>query len=639
MNIINIGILAHVDAGKTTLTESLLYASGTISEPGSVEKGTTRTDTMFLERQRGITIQTAVTSFQWHSCKVNIVDTPGHMDFLAEVYRSLAVLDGAILVLSAKDGVQAQTRVLFHALRKLNIPTIIFINKIDQVGIDLESVYQSVRDKLSADIIIKQTVSLSSKITLTENTSAEVWDSVIENNDELLAKYIAGESISQKELAQEEQRRVQDASLLPVYHGSAKNGLGIQQLMDAVIGLFQSTKEQGSAALCGRVFKVEYTDCGQRLVYLRLYSGTLRLRDTVALAGREKLKITEMRIPSKGEIVRTDTAHKGEIVILPSDSLRLNDILGDKTQLPREMWSDVPFPMLRTTITPKTAEQRDRLLDALTQIADTDPLLRYEVDPITHEIILSFLGRVQLEVVSALLAEKYKIETAVKEPTVIYLERPLKVASHTIHIEVPPNPFWASIGLSVTPLPLGSGVQYESRVSLGYLNQSFQNAVMDGIRYGLEQGLCGWNVTDCKICFEYGLYYSPVSTPADFRSLAPIVLEQALKESGTQLLEPYLSFTLYAPQEYLSRAYHDAPKYCATIETAQVKKDEVVFTGEIPVRCIQAYRTDLAFYTNGRSVCLTELKGYQATVGEPIIQPRRPNSRLDKVRHMFSKIP
>ena len=639
MNIINIGILAHVDAGKTTLTESLLYASGTISEPGSVEKGTTRTDTMFLERQRGITIQTAVTSFQWHRCKVNIVDTPGHMDFLAEVYRSLAVLDGAILVLSAKDGVQAQTRVLFHALRKLNIPTIIFINKIDQVGVDLEGVYQSVRDKLSADIIIKQTVSLSSKITLTENTSAEVWDSVIENNDELLAKYIAGESISQEELAQEEQRRVQDASLLPVYHGSAKNGLGIQQLMDAVIGLFQPTTEQGSAALCGRVFKVEYTDCGQRLVYLRLYSGTLRLRDTVALAGREKLKITEMRIPSKGEIVRTDTAHKGEIVILPSDSLRLNDILGDKTQLPREMWSDAPFPMLRTTITPKTAEQRDRLLDALTQIADTDPLLHYEVDSTTHEIVLSFLGRMQLEVVSALLTEKYKIETAVKEPTVIYLERPLKVASHTIHIEVPPNPFWASIGLSVTPLPLGSGVKYESQVSLGYLNQSFQNAVMDGIRYGLGQGLCGWNVTDCKICFEYGLYYSPVSTPADFRSLAPIVLEQALKKSGTQLLEPYLSFTLYAPQEYLSRAYHDAPKYCATIETAQIKKDEVVFTGEIPARCIQAYRTDLAFYTNGRSVCLTELKGYQAAVGEPVIQPRRPNSRLDKVRHMFSKIP
>lgn len=200
MKIINIGILAHVDAGKTTLTESLLYASGAISEPGSVEKGTTRTDTMFLERQRGITIQAAVTSFQWHRCKVNIVDTPGHMDFLAEVYRSLAVLDGAILVISAKDGVQAQTRILFHALRKMNIPTVIFINKIDQAGVDLQSVVQSVRDKLSADIIIKQTVSLSPEIVLEENTDIEAWDAVIENNDKLLEKYIAGEPISREKL-------------------------------------------------------------------------------------------------------------------------------------------------------------------------------------------------------------------------------------------------------------------------------------------------------------------------------------------------------------------------------------------------------------------------------------------------------
>jgi len=312
MKIINIGILAHVDAGKTTLTESLLYASGAISEPGSVEKGTTRTDTMFLERQRGITIQAAVTSFQWHRCKVNIVDTPGHMDFLAEVYRSLAVLDGAILVISAKDGVQAQTRILFHALRKMNIPTVIFINKIDQAGVDLQSVVQSVRDKLSADIIIKQTVSLSPEIVLEENTDIEAWDAVIENNDELLEKYIAGEPISREKLAREEQQRVQDASLFPVYHGSAKNGLGIQPLMDAVTGLFQPIGEQGGAALCGSVFKVEYTDCGQRRVYLRLYSGTLRLRDTVALAGREKLKITEMRIPSKA-------FQKGDYALVISD--------------------------------------------------------------------------------------------------------------------------------------------------------------------------------------------------------------------------------------------------------------------------------------------------------------------------------
>ena len=222
-------------------------------------------------------------------------------------------------------------------------------------------------------------MSLSPEIVLEENTDIEAWDAVIENNDKLLEKYIAGEPISREKLVREEQRRVQDASLFPVYYGSAKKGLGIQPLMDAVTGLFQPIGEQGSAALCGSVFKVEYTDCGQRRVYLRLYSGTLRLRDTVALAGREKLKITEMRIPSKGEIVRTDTAYPGEIVILPSDSVRLNDVLGDPTRLPRKRWREDPLPMLRTSIAPKTAAQREQLLDALTQLSDTDPLLRCEV--------------------------------------------------------------------------------------------------------------------------------------------------------------------------------------------------------------------------------------------------------------------
>ena len=237
-----------------------------------------------------------------------------------------------------------------------------------------------------------------------------------------------------------------------------------------------------------------------------------------------------------------------------------------------------------------------------------------------------------------LLNEKYSVEVAIKEPTVIYLERPRKEAHYTIHIEVPPNPFWASIGLAVTPLPVGSGTEYESKVSLGYLNQSFQNAVIEGIRYGLEQGVYGWEVTDCRVCFEYGVYYSPVSTPADFRFLAPVVLEQVLKKAGTQVLEPYLSFTLFAPQEYLSRAYHDAVKYDAVIETTSLKNNEAILTGEIPARRIGEYKSDLNFYTNGRSVCLTELKGYQETSGEPVVQPRRPNSRLDKVRHMFQKI-
>ena len=637
MKIINIGILAHVDAGKTTLTESLLYTSGAILELGSVDKGTTRTDTMFLERQRGITIQAAVTSFNWNDYKINIVDTPGHTDFITEVYRSLSVLDGAILVISAKDGVQAQTRILFHALQKMNIPTIIFINKIDQYGINLNNIYQNIKEKLSNDIIVMQNVTLTPEISIKNIIDLDEWDPVISKNDKLLKKYIAGEKLTIQELTQEEYRCVKKGSLFPIYHGSAKNNIGTQQLIEAISNLFCPEMNKNYSELCGRVFKIEYTDHKQRLVYLRLYSGTLHLRDTIVLSEKKKVKLTEIYIPSNGEMIQTEIVCSGDIFIIPNNTLRLNDIIGNEKLLPCNVWNDKTVPILRTRIEPIKIEEREKLLDALTEIADTDPLLRYYVDTITHEIIISFLGTVQLEVICSLLIEKYHINIRIEDPTVIYLEKPLQKADYTIHIEVPPNPFWASIGLSITPLPIGSGIQYESKVSLGYLNQSFQNAVREGINYGLEQGLYGWEVTDCKICFEYGVYYSPVSTPSDFRFLAPIVLEQALKKAGTQLLEPYLSFILFTPQGYLSRAYNDAQKHCAIIETSQSKNDEIIFTGHIPVRCINEYRNTLTLYTNGQAVFLTELKDYQIATCEPVIQSRRPNNRIDKVRHMFNK--
>lgn len=637
MKIINIGILAHVDAGKTTLTESLLYTSGAILELGSVDKGTTRTDTMFLERQRGITIQAAVTSFNWNDYKINIVDTPGHADFITEVYRSLSVLDGAILVISAKDGVQAQTRILFHALKKMNIPTIIFINKIDQYGINLNNIYQNIKEKLSNDIIVMQNVTLTPEISIKNIIDLDEWDPVISKNDKLLKKYIAGEKLTIQELTQEEYRCVKKGSLFPIYHGSAKNNIGTQQLIEAISNLFCPEMNKNYSELCGRVFKIEYTDHKQRLVYLRLYSGTLHLRDTIVLSEKKKVKLTEIYIPSNGEMIQTEIVCSGDIFIIPNNTLRLNDIIGNEKILPCNVWNDKTVPILRTRIEPIKIEEREKLLDALTEIADTDPLLRYYVDTITHEIVISFLGTVQLEVICSLLIEKYHINIRIEDPTVIYLEKPLQKADYTIHIEVPPNPFWASIGLSITPLPIGSGIQYESKVSLGYLNQSFQNAVREGINYGLEQGLYGWKVTDCKICFEYGVYYSPVSTPSDFRFLAPIVLEQTLKKAGTQLLEPYLSFILFTPQGYFSRAYNDAQKHCAIIETSQSKNDEVIFTGHIPVRCINEYRNTLTLYTNGQAVFLTEFKDYQIATCEPVIQSRRPNNRIDKVRHMFNK--
>ncbi|HED4339291.1 TPA: GTP-binding protein, partial [Campylobacter coli] len=463
MKIINLGILAHVDAGKTTLTESLLYTSGAIAELGSVDEGTTRTDTMNLERQRGITIQTAVTSFQWEDVKVNIIDTPGHMDFLAEVYRSLSVLDGAVLLVSAKDGIQAQTRILFHALQIMKIPTIFFINKIDQEGIDLPMVYREMKAKLSSEIIVKQKVGQHPHINVTDNDDMEQWDAVIMGNDELLEKYMSWKPFKMSELEQEENRRFQNGTLFPVYHGSAKNNLGIRQLIEVIASKFYSSTPEGQSELCGQVFKIEYSEERQRLAYVRLYGGILHLRDSVRISEKEKIKITEMYTSINGELCKIDKAYSGEIVILQNEFLKLNSVLGDTKLLPQRERIENPLPMLQTTVEPSKPQQREMLLDALLEISDSDPLLQYYVDTTTHEIILSFLGNVQMEVICAILEEKYHVEAEIKEPTVIYMERPLRKAEYTIHIEVPPNPFWASVGVVVKmPLPPGRARAFEA---------------------------------------------------------------------------------------------------------------------------------------------------------------------------------
>ncbi|HED0824843.1 TPA: GTP-binding protein, partial [Campylobacter coli] len=375
MKIINLGILAHVDAGKTTLTESLLYTSGAIAELGSVDEGTTRTDTMNLERQRGITIQTAVTSFQWEDVKVNIIDTPGHMDFLAEVYRSLSVLDGAVLLVSAKDGIQAQTRILFHALQIMKIPTIFFINKIDQEGIDLPMVYREMKAKLSSEIIVKQKVGQHPHINVTDNDDMEQWDAVIMGNDELLEKYMSGKPFKMSELEQEENRRFQNGTLFPVYHGSAKNNLGIRQLIEVIASKFYSSTPEGQSELCGQVFKIEYSEERQRLAYVRLYGGILHLRDSVRISEKEKIKITEMYTSINGELCKIDKAYSGEIVILQNEFLKLNSVLGDTKLLPQRERIENPLPMLQTTVEPSKHQQREMLLDALLEISDSDPLL------------------------------------------------------------------------------------------------------------------------------------------------------------------------------------------------------------------------------------------------------------------------
>ncbi|RRJ67296.1 tetracycline resistance ribosomal protection protein [Paenibacillus oralis] len=637
MKVINIGILAHVDAGKTTLTESMLYTSGTITEPGRVDDGSTITDSMLLEKQRGITIQASIASFQWKDTKINLIDTPGHIDFFAEVERSLGILDGAILLISAKDGIQSQTRILFEAIKKIKIPTLIYINKIDQPGVNLESLYQDIREKLTPNIFVMQKVSMEKALSVKgiDMSSGEYKDMIIEANETLLEKYMLDQPISTEELHISRKQNVNNCNLFPVYHGSALKNIGTRELMDAFLLEFNPYISQITSKLSALVYKVERDDQLNKRTYIRIYEGSIKVRNAVMLEGRsEKIKIKKLLAPQNGKIVEVEQVESGDIAILPNESnLKIGDIIGS---IPgKNLFFHNTHQMMQANISPISPEDRTSFLEALSELSETDPLLQYKLDSQT-DIIVTFMGKIQMEVIIALLQNRYHLPTKLENITTIYKERPLKKAEYTVHMQVAPNPFWASIGLSIEPLPIGSGLCYESKVSYGYLNKSFQNAVEEGIKYGCEQGLFGWEVTDLKVCFEYCLY-NPLSTPVDFRQLAPIVFEQALKKSGTELLQPCLSFELYVPQDCNSRVYSDLKKLWATIESLKTQHNEIIVTGKIPARTAQYYREQLTEFTEGRGVFLTEPAGYQLNDGEPVYQARKPNARLDKTRHLFEK--
>lgn len=635
----NIGILAHVDAGKTTLTESMLYTSGAIAKSGRVDSGSTITDSMTLEKQRGITIQASIASYQWNHVKINLIDTPGHIDFYSEVERSLNILDGVVLLISAKDGIQAQTRILYDAIKKKKLPAFIFINKIDQPGIDLELLYKDIKEKLASHILIMQ--SFKNDYTLSpkqvDRLSEEFRDTIIETDDALLEKFILDQSITPEELLISRRKNIINGKLLPIYHGSALKHIGTKELMDALLLEFQPYPLPTDSKLAALVYKIERDDHRNKRTYMRIFGGSIKARDVLIPEGHsDSIKIKKLETSCNGKIVETEKIECSDIAIFPNEAqLKIGDSIG---AIPNSnLILHNHNLIMQANISPVFSSDRAFLLEALSELAETDPLLQYKLDSRSSDITMEFLGKVQMEVIAALLQSRYHLKVKIENVTTIYKERPLKKANFTAHIEIPPNPFWASIGLSIEPLPIGAGLYYESNVSYGYLNRSFQNAVEEGIRYGCEQGLYGWEVTDLKVIFEYGLYYSPVSTPADFRHLAPIVFEQALKQSGTELLEPCLSFELYVPQDCNARVYNDLKKFHADIESIKTKHHEIVVAGKIPARTSQLYKEQLSELTKGRGVFLTEQAGYQKNTGEIFTQARKPDDRLDKTRYMFDK--
>jgi ribosomal protection tetracycline resistance protein len=656
MRTLNLGILAHVDAGKTSLTERLLYNAGVIDEIGSVDDGSTQTDSLALERQRGITIKSAVVSFVVGDVTVNLIDTPGHPDFIAEVERVLSVLDGAVLVISAVEGVQAQTRVLMRTLQRLHIPTLVFVNKIDRAGARYQSVLDTISERLTPAVVaMGSTTGLGgSDASFTPFTSsdeafvAHLTESFADHDDAFLAAYLETGTAagSYGRLRHDLAGQTAGGLMHPVYFGSAMTGAGVEALTRGITELLPAAERDADGPVDGTVFKVERGPAGEKIAYVRMFTGTLRTRDRLTLARGTEGRITAIAVFDAGSAVRRSSVAAGHIGKLWGLSdVQIGDVLGaTRTTQPSHYFAP---PTLETVVVPGSAIDKGRVRAALGQLAEQDPLINVRQDDTRQELSVSLYGEVQKEVIQATLASDFDVDVTFRETTTICIERPVGTGSAVETIGVAPNPFLATVGLRVDPAPVDSGVQFRLEVELGSMPSSFFTALQDAIGQTLAEGPFGWQVTDCLVTMTHSGYWarqshahgsfdaSMSSTAGDFRNLTPLVLMDALLQAGTEVLEPLHHFRLEIPGDALGVVLPALGRLRAVSQSTTLHGSGYLLEGEIPAARIYELQQQVPTMTHGEGVLECVFERYETVRGEVPTRARTDQNPLNRKEYLL----
>lgn len=609
LKIKNIGIYAHVDAGKTTMTEHLLHRAGAIRHIGRVDHGDTQTDTMALERQRGISIQATPISFMFEETKVNLIDTPGHSDFIAEVERSMQVLDGAILVISAKEGVQSHTNLLFEALCNRQIPTIIFVNKIDRMGVDINQLLDDIKKNLTPKGLpltqVAHAGDRSCSVGDVFSTSSEnVLEFLADYNETYLQSYVDNVCVDIETMKETIITLAHEGTIYPILYGSALHNIGMEGLIkaiDCLIPAYPTGNQQEEPS--GLVFKIKRNTNNQKQVYVRLYQGELHTRDY--LRGH---KVTQIEGLSSGKVIPVDTLTSGDIGILYGmEHLQVGDSFG-KAMTHETI--QLGTPTLKVQIKPVEDHKRKELLDALVFMSEEDPYLQYEISDIEQDIYLNIFGDIQLEIIRDRLYQEYQLNVLFEEPMTIYKETPVGIGEAVMYKYAKDHPFFATVGLRIEPLERGSGLVYHSEVTTGFLPRSFQNGIEDGIHHAFSQGLKGWALTDIRITLIKGEFCSVSSTPSDFRDVTPMVLLEAVHQAKTKLLWPILAFKLKIPQAMLGKAMSDLICKKAVFGQPEPMGPFYRIQGTIPAALCRKYELEVLSYTEGKGVWVTHFNGY-----------------------------
>jgi ribosomal protection tetracycline resistance protein len=578
-----------------------------------------------------------VVSFRIGDVTVNLIDTPGHPDFIAEVERVLSVLDGAVLVISAVEGVQAQTRVLFRSLRRLRIPTLIFVNKIDRTGASEAGALTDIAGRLTQDIVAMNGVRDAGSRAAGVEARRIPAEALAEHDDALLADYVAGVAIGvEKELP----AQVADCRIHPVYFGSAITGAGIAELQDGIAGLLPATAGEADGPMSGTVFKVERGPAGERIAYVRMFSGVLHVRDRVGDA-----KVTAIGVFDQGGCAPQPAVPAGRIGTLRGlPEVRIGDGVGAPRPGPAAQFAP---PSLETVVVPVTRADKGALHAALAQLAEQDPLINLRQDDVRDEVFVSLYGEVQKEVIQATLADEYGLDVTFRETTTICIERPVGTGEADELIGVAPNPFLATVGLRVEPGPVGSGLRFGLGVELGSMPIAFFRAVQETLPEALGQGLHGWQVTDLAVTMTRSGYYprqsrmhgtfdkSMSSTAGDFRNLTPLVLMEALRRAGTRVYEPIHAFRVDLPADTLPAVLPALAQVRAVPLATTPRGGAYVVDGEIPAARVHELQQRLPALTRGEGVLDSAFERYDPVRGPVPERARTDFNPLDRKEYLL----
>jgi len=626
----NIGIFAHVDAGKTTLSEGILAHAGAIRNVGSVDTGTAHTDLLPVERRRGISVKATCICFDYGDTHIQLIDTPGHVDFSAEVERSLWALDAAVLVVCAVEGVQPHTELLFSALEKQGIPVIFFLNKLDREGADPEQVLGQIQRLLS-----DKAVDICSTEALTE--------ALCDLEEGLLEAYLLNGEIQEELLYDKAADYARKAMLYPVFSGSALRDTGVDTLLDGIVRYFPEPFRQEH--LCGVVFAAQQHKVLGRGLWVRLFGGTLENRSAVTLpdgidpiTGETRSKQVKISQIYRPDGVPSGKLDAGEIgLVYGLGDTPIGTVLGDAAILPRSVQpGSLRTPLITVQVIPEKPEQMQALRLACEVLSGEDPLLQMRFYRALNELHLQVMGVIQLEILQEELQTRFNLKVRFGEPAVIYKET-IAAPAEGFVAYLAPKPCWAILRFLIEPGPRGSGVQFDSQVPVRTIQTRYQNQVAQAIPLALNQGRLGWEVTDVKITLLDGGEHKFHTHPLDFIVATPMAIQDGLRNGGSILLEPVLDTRFLLPPDCVGKVMNDVNTMRGQVLDSFSDGDRVILNALLPVKTSMDYAVTLAASTGGRGAMSVRLHGYrECDLDLGATTPRRAVDPLDTSKYILA---